>query len=670
MAPVARTIQKVLVANRGEIARRVFRTCKSMGVGTVAVFSDADAAMPFVRDADQAVRIGPAPSRESYLVIEKVLDAAKRTGADAIHPGYGFLSENAEFAEACAAAGIVFIGPPPAAMRAMGLKREAKITAAKAGVPVVPGFHREVGDAGTDDAKVFATHAASMGYPVLLKASAGGGGKGMRIVRSQAELATAVDGAKREALAAFGSDTLILEKYVEAPRHVEIQILGDAHGNLVHLFERECSVQRRYQKIVEESPSPALDAALRAQMGKAAVDLARTIGYQNAGTVEFILAPNGEFYFLEVNTRLQVEHPVTECVTGLDLVREQILVAEGHALGFTQSDLVLRGAAMEVRVYAEDPAEGMLPQSGVLHDWHLPVLDGVRVESGVETGSEVGIHYDPMLAKVIGFGASREEARRRLTGALERLSIAGVRNNREQLLAVLAHPDFIAGKVDTHFLDTRFPQGFPRTTSDSALHDAAVAAVLLSWGSRAESTLVPGLSAGFRNNRFAPEFTEFACGDVGVSVSYAPNRDGSLATAVRVEGVERASTARLLDRHGPEVRFEVGGIVRRARVITADPVHTVLVDGESVVLAEAPRFPIKTAERTPGSYVSPMPGKVQRLHVKVGDTVAAGDVLLVLEAMKMEHTIKATEPGVVSQLFVATADQIAANHTLLVVTAP
>ncbi|MGB5223340.1 MAG: biotin carboxylase N-terminal domain-containing protein, partial [Polyangiales bacterium] len=414
------TIQKILVANRGEIARRIMRTCRKMGISTVAVYSDADAAMPFVAEADEAVRLGPAPSAESYLRIDKILEAAALTGSDAIHPGYGFLAENAAFADACAGAGVIFIGPTADAIRAMGSKREAKALVSKAGVPVIPGY-----DGADQTPAVLAQKAVEVGFPVLLKASAGGGGKGMKLVREEAGLSDAIASAAREGQSSFGDGTLLVEKYIDDPRHVEIQILGDSHGNLIHLNERECSIQRRHQKIIEEAPSPALDAALRNRMGEAAVLCGKAIGYQNAGTVEFILAPDRSFYFLEVNTRLQVEHPITECLTGLDLVEEQIRVAQGEELRTTQEAVRFEGAAVEVRLYAEDPSAGFLPQSGKVVDWDLPPVEGLRVDSGVETGSEVGIHYDPMLAKIITSGETRDIALQRMRRALRSLSVQG-----------------------------------------------------------------------------------------------------------------------------------------------------------------------------------------------------------------------------------------------------
>ncbi|HKA30443.1 MAG TPA: biotin carboxylase N-terminal domain-containing protein, partial [Candidatus Binatia bacterium] len=381
-----RRIHKVLVANRGEIARRVLRTLRAMGIRSVTVFSDADAAAPHVREADEAVRVGPPPSRESYLAADRILDAARATGADAVHPGYGFLAENADFAERCATAGLVFIGPPAAAIRAMGSKIEAKRIMAEAGVPTIPG----VSGAGLSDAAL-AREVRALSFPLLIKASAGGGGKGMRVVHDAADLPRALAAARREALAAFGDDTLLVERYVEQPRHVEIQVFGDTYGTVVHLFERECSIQRRYQKVIEEAPSPAVDDALRARMGAAAVTAASAVGYVGAGTVEFVLAPGGEFYFLEVNTRLQVEHPVTEVVTGLDLVRLQIEVAEGRPLAIARDDLRLDGHAIEARLYAEDPARGFLPAAGRVLLWDPPALPGVRWDAGVEAGSEVGV---------------------------------------------------------------------------------------------------------------------------------------------------------------------------------------------------------------------------------------------------------------------------------------
>ena len=659
-------IHKVLIATRGEIARRIMRTCRAMGVETVAVYSDADAAMPFVREADEAVRLGPAPSRESYLVVERILEAAERTGADAIHPGYGFLAENADFAQAVADAGRVFIGPTPDAIRAMGSKKEAKALVAKAGVPVVPGY-----DGADQDPAVLAAKAKEIGFPVLLKASAGGGGKGMKRVDEAGQLEAAIESAKREAMSSFGDDVLLVEKYVERPRHVEIQIFGDAHGNVVHLFERECSIQRRHQKVLEESPSPALDEALRAKMGEAAVEAGKAIGYRNAGTVEFILGQDGSFYFLEVNTRLQVEHPVTEGVTGLDLVREQLRVAEGHPLSFTQGSLEMRGAALEARVYAEDPAGGFLPQSGPVIDWHLPELEGVRVDAGVESGSEVGIHYDPMLAKIITVGADRVEATRRMRRALRALSVQGLTTNRAFLLKVLEHPAYLEGAIHTHFIEEH-AEALETGLSPQAIAHAAVAATLAEHERRrAGEPHLPHVPTGFRNNPRSWEWVEYQHADASggdtallrLEYRHDGRRPGHFT--MRVGHAEHA--VELLAWDAPTLRLAVDGLRFDARVITAGAKHFVHARGESVALEERPRFPDRSLEVPAGGCIAPMPGAVVKVNVAEGDAVEAGQVLMVMEAMKMEHAVTAPHAGKVAELHVGEGDQVDADALLAVV---
>ncbi|MDQ3301410.1 MAG: ATP-grasp domain-containing protein, partial [Myxococcota bacterium] len=472
-----RAIDKVLIANRGEIALRVMRTCRQMGIATVAVYSDADADAPFVRFADEAVRIGPPPARESYLVTNAILDAARQTGAHAIHPGYGFLSENAGFAEAVADAGLVFIGPSAEVIGKLGSKQAAKRIARAAGVPTVPGY-----DGDDQSAATLVAEAAKIGFPVLVKASAGGGGRGMRIVRDAGGLADAIERARGEAATAFGDDTLLLERYVDRPRHIEIQILGDSHGNVVHLWERECSIQRRHQKVVEEAPSPALDPERRAAMGKAAVELGRAVGYVGAGTVEFIADQQGAFYFLEVNTRLQVEHPVTELTTGLDLVREQIRIARGERLGYDAAP-PQRGWAIEVRLCAEDPDRDYLPTAGTLHAVEIPPT--VRADIGVVAGSEVGIHYDSMLGKLIAHAPTRGEAAQVLRRALDETWMPGLVTNREQLSRILAHPAFLAGELDTHFLETHAGELAGRTPGLDRVRVAAVGLALHGIASRA-----------------------------------------------------------------------------------------------------------------------------------------------------------------------------------------
>ena len=658
------TIRKLLIANRGEIARRIQRTCRRLGIATVAVFSDADADALFVREADEAVRIGPAASRESYLVIEKLLAAAKLTGADAIHPGYGFLSERAEFAEACEAAGLTFIGPTPSAIRSMGLKREAKLLAAAAGVPVVPGYGGEE----QDDA-VLAQKGREVGFPLLLKASAGGGGKGMRVVRDERDLVAGIEGARREALAAFGDGTLIIERYVSSPRHVEIQILGDAHGNLVHLFERECSIQRRHQKIIEESPSPALTPELRAKMGEAAVRVGKAIGYSSAGTVEFILGGD-EFFFLEVNTRLQVEHPVTELVTSIDLVEEQIRVARGEALGYSQESLRQRGHAIEVRLYAEDSGAGFLPQAGTLADFFVPLEEGVRLDTGVESGDEVSIHYDPMIAKVIAHGATRAEAIRRLVRTLERTSVQGLASNRALLIRVLEHPAFAAGALDTHFLDTHFAGALGEPADPRRDRLAAIAAMFATHEEHAASrAVIPGVPNGYRNNFSIAQTVAYALGEQTLTVAYRHRGKGHFdvaldgAASARVRLVSWAAPTLVLEDHD--------GHRHTLRVVVDEARGQFFVHGTygSTALLERPRFPEPGAEQIAGGCVAPMPGKIIKVLVTEGQAVTKGMVLVILEAMKMEHSVAASEDGVVTKIAVTEGEQVDSAQVLAVVEA-
>lgn len=655
-----RTIHTLLVANRGEIARRIFRTAHAMGIRTVAIYSDADADMPFVREADRAYRIGPAPSAESYLKIDAILEIAKRSNADAIHPGYGFLAENAAFARAVGEAGLIFVGPTPEAIDAMGLKREAKATVSAAGVPVVPGYD------GADQSRLV-EEAKKIGYPLLLKASAGGGGKGMKRVDAESELEAAIASAKRESKQAFGNDVLLVEKYVENPRHVEIQIFGDAHGNVIHLNERECSIQRRHQKVLEESPSVALDAALREAMGDAAVQVARSIGYRNAGTVEFILGSDGSFYFLEVNTRLQVEHPVTEMVTGLDLVREQIRVAEGHPLSIAQSEVRQIGAALEARIYAEDPDQGFLPQSGTLLDWH--VEDELRVDSGVESGSEIGIHYDPMLAKLITHGEDREEATRKMIRALRSLSIQGIRNNREFLIRVLEHPAYRRGEIDTHFLQRHPVEAEPADPTTGAI----LAALWQHEQRSAKRAVLPQVPSGFRNNPRRGQDVRFVLDESTVEVVYTHDGRDPGRFDVDVQRGDAATThrVRVLESSGPWIVAVVDDARVRARVLEHGDDTYVHLPGEGISFAfrVEPRFPDASAAIPTGGCVAPMPGRVVQLQAQEGDRVTAGQVLLVMEAMKMEHTVTAPHDGTVRQMAVAEGDQVEADALLAVVDA-
>jgi propionyl-CoA carboxylase alpha chain len=651
-------ISKLLVANRGEIAARVMGTAHAMGIATVAVHSDPDADAPFVQLADEAVRLPGASPADTYLRGDLVVAAAQATGADAVHPGYGFLSESAGFARACADAGLTFVGPSPDAIAAMGSKLEAKALMEKAGVPVLPGA--TVAE-GTDLDAV----AADIGFPLLVKAAFGGGGRGMRVVEDPDALAAAVEGARREAASAFGDGTVFLERFVVDPRHVEVQILGDAHGEVVHLFERECSIQRRYQKIVEESPSPAVDDALRAELGAAAVAAGKAIGYTGAGTVEFVLDRDGQFFFLEVNTRLQVEHPVTELVTGLDLVALQLRVAEGEPLPPEVTGAAITGNAIEARLYAEDVPAGFLPATGMLHRFRIPDLPGVRVDSGVVDGSVVGTHYDPMLAKVIAHGRTRIEAARTLARALQRAEIHGVTTNRDLLVGILREPEFLAGRTDTGYLTRHDPAALGAGTAGGPVH-AVVAALATQAANRASARVLGGMPSGWRNVGGIPQRVAFTLGEQSLEVAYAFHRSGLEVAAVNGEPLP----VRLLRATPDAVELEVGGVRR------AFAVHRVegwsFVDGPdgSAALAEVPRFADPNAASRAGSLLAPMPGGVVRVLVAQGDAVSAGQALVVLEAMKMEHTVTAPVDGFVAEIAVGPGDQVDTGQVLAVVNEP
>jgi propionyl-CoA carboxylase alpha chain len=645
-------MRSLLVANRGEIARRVFRTALSMGLETVAVFSDADADAPFVRDADHAVRLPGVSAADTYLRGDLVIAAARLVGADAIHPGYGFLSETAGFARDVAAAGLTWVGPPADAIASMGSKLEAKRLMRAAGVPTLPW---------SEDP----SNPAEVGFPLLVKASAGGGGRGMRIARHAADLDEAVDAAQREAASAFGDPTVFLERYLEAPRHVELQVMADNHGNVVSLFERECSIQRRHQKIVEESPSPAVDDALRSRMGEAAVAAARAVGYVGAGTVEFVLGPGGEYFFLEMNTRLQVEHPVTEAVTGLDLVRLQLLVAQGLPLPAEALTPVMTGHAIEVRLYAEDAEHGFLPATGTLRAFDVP--SDVRVDSGVETGSVVSPYYDAMLAKVVAHAPNRDQAAAGLGSALRRSRIHGVTTNRDLLVRILAEPEFLAGGTDTGYLQRHDPCELGAALLDESgqVVHAVAATVALQAAHRLQATVLGGLPSGWRNNPSQPQQVQLRSSDHTIAVAYAIGRGGQLDISVD----DRQVDVVLHRADGEVIDLTAAGIRRRYRVTVADGVIDVFSVLGSSSYDVMPRLLDPADAVVAGSLVAPMPGAIVRVLAAVGDPVEAEQPLVVLEAMKMEHTVTSPGAGVVAQVHVVAGQQVDAGMVLAVVEA-
>ncbi|HZD95272.1 MAG TPA: biotin carboxylase N-terminal domain-containing protein, partial [Candidatus Sulfotelmatobacter sp.] len=620
--PALKSFSKILIANRGEIAVRIVRTCRKMGIATVAVYSDFDRNALHVRMADQAVPIGGFAARESYLNIEKIIASAQKTGAEAIHPGYGFLAENADFAAACEQAGIAFIGPRSSVIRALGPKAEARKLAQAAGVPVVP-------EPGNND------------FPKLIKASAGGGGRGMRIVRTAAEYEEARSAARGEAERAFGDGTLLLEKYIEGARHIEVQIFGDHQGNVMHLFERDCSIQRRHQKIIEESPSPAVTPELRQRMAAAALALARELGYTNAGTVEFLLAPSGEFYFIEVNTRIQVEHPVTEMVTGLDLVRLQIEIAEGKPL--TMDPPPQMGHAIEARLYAEDPANSFLPSTGTLHVWAPPAPDsGLRVDTGVEEGSEIGVYYDPLLAKVIAHAPDRDAAIRKLAYALRNLAAQGLQTNREFLIDVLEHPELRAGRAHTGL------QIEARAASDKDL-DQLFAEIAYAYKQETEhkqGKFLSSIPPRFRNNPYPAPASQFAI--AGREFQVPAHQRGFELLAASHESVH----------------VLVDGVRHHFHVRRAGETYFVRSDmGQRAVVA-LPRYPhAATAARQAAN--SPMPGQVLRVLVAPGQHVGPGAALVVLEAMKMEQTVRATISGRVDAVLVKPGEIVSPGQMLV-----
>ena len=647
----ARPLRTLLVANRGEVALRVQRSAHALGLRTVAVHSDADAMAPHVTGATLAIRLPGTHPRDTYLRTDLLLAAAEAAGADAVHPGYGFLSEDADFAAAVQAAGLVWVGPPVAAMRAMSRKVEAKARMEGVGVPTLPSAVVAPGDD-------LAAAAAEVGFPLLVKASAGGGGKGMRLVEDPADLQAAVEAAGREAQASFGDGTVFLERYLPAPRHVEVQVLADHHGAVVHLGDRECSIQRRHQKVVEEAPAPGLSADLRARMTSAAVAGARELGYVGAGTFEF-LVDGEEFWFLEMNTRLQVEHPVTEAVTGLDLVELQLLVAAGAPLPFTQDEVSCTGHAVEGRLYAEDPARGWLPSTGVLHRFQPAAGPGVRWDVGVVTGSEVSAHYDPLLAKVIGSGPTRAVAAARLAAALEGTVVHGVTTNAALLAAIARHPDFLAGATTTAFLAEHPELAEPADgTALRARHLAvAVATALARAPRRGAASIAP---PGWRNVPGPPAQRTYVVDGEPVAVAY---RVADGAVQATCDGHEAVCSVLALE--GDRVHVEVDGVGRSYVVDVAGPSwHVHGPDGATTAVL-APRFVAPGAATAAGGLVAPVPGTVVHVLVAAGDEIEPGQVVAVLEAMKVEHQIRATAHGVVEEVLVQPGDSVEAHAPLL-----
>ncbi len=637
------TFHKLLIANRGEIACRIIKTAHEMGISCVAVYTEADTYSPFVRMADQSIKLS-----DSYLNGNEIINAAKRTGAEAIHPGYGFLSENAKFARAVRREGLIWVGPNSRVITSMGDKLKAKDIAEKAGVPTLPMT--------TDPKKAY-----TIGYPILIKAAAGGGGKGMRIVEDKKDLKEAIAGAQREAKTGFGDDRVFIERYVASSRHIEIQILGDSQGNVVHLGERECSIQRRHQKIIEESPSPRVDSEMRAAMGDAAIKLAKKLKYESAGTVEFLVDDKtGEFWFLEVNTRLQVEHPVTEEVTGKDLVYEQLRIARGEELGYSQDDITWKGSSIEARLYAEDPSNDFLPATGTLIAYESDANIDARWDTGIEQGSVVGTDFDPMLAKVITKGKTRVDAANKLALALESLHIGGVTTNRDFLVASLRSDDFLEGNTTSDFIEKSNPQRAVVLEGSSLENATSAAALWIQGQNRENANILKEIPTGWRNSRLPRQKITLSYLDNEVEVTYKANRDGSFA-------VNEETTAKVINWTPSGIDIEINNSRFYSKITQDD--DNIVVHGPwgDALFKILPRFTLPGSEVQAGGLIAPMPGKVIDLKVKVGSKVKKGDTLVILEAMKMEHQVKASEDGKVTKVLIKKDDQLENGALLMVV---
>lgn len=646
-------IRNLLIANRGEIARRIMRTAHEMGIHTVAVYAEGDVDAPFVKEADEAIALCGCSASDTYLNISKLIGACQQAGADAVHPGYGFLSETRSFAESVTDAGLKWVGPNPEVIGLMGDKLSAKQIMQDAGVPTLPAIELTEG---VDVAEA----AQSIGYPILIKASAGGGGRGMRVVEDEAALALAVDSAKREAASSFSDDTVFVEKWLDTARHIEIQILGDTHGNLVHCFERECSIQRRHQKVIEEAPSAALTESLRAKMGEAAVSAARRLGYSSAGTVEFLVSGE-EFWFLEVNARLQVEHTVTEEVIGVDLVREQIRIAEGEKLSFDQGDIYLDGHAIEARLYAEDPETDFLPSPGPIVVWEPSLSVTARFDSGVEAGDVIGTEFDPMIAKVIVHAPTRREAALKLARTLETTRIHGLKTNRDFLVNTLRRPEFLAAETTTDFIERVNPAP-SRLLDRPEMIDAAVAVVIEGQArNRSEAKVLRSIPSGWRNSTMPMEAIEFEIGSCEIHLEYRRQHDGFFHFAVD----EKELSVAVHDCGDGIVDIELNGRRMKFRVDRSDLTWFVHTPRGGVDITEKPRLPQQDTKEVSGGLIAPMPAAVRKVIVKVGDVVCRRDQLLVLEAMKMEHSITAPMDGVVAAVHVQAGDQVKNGEMLI-----
>ncbi|XP_041127244.1 methylcrotonoyl-CoA carboxylase subunit alpha, mitochondrial-like [Polyodon spathula] len=664
-------IEKVLIANRGEIACRVMRTAKKMGVRSVAVYSDADRQSMHVAMADEAYHIGPASSQQSYLSMEKIMRVAKTSHAQAIHPGYGFLSENTEFAELCKQEGIIFIGPPSSAIRDMGIKSTSKHIMAAAGVPIIEGYH---GDDQSD--QKLKEEAGRIGFPVMIKAVRGGGGKGMRIAGSEAEFHDQLESARREARKSFNDEVMLVEKFVENPRHVEVQVFGDQHGNAVYLFERDCSVQRRHQKIIEEAPGPGISPEVRRKLGEAAVRAAKAVNYVGAGTVEFIMDSQHNFYFMEMNTRLQVEHPVSEMITGTDLVEWQLRVAAGEKLPLMQGEIKLKGHSFEARIYAEDPSNNFLPGAGPLLHLSTPRGDDfIRIETGVRQGDEVSVHYDPMIAKLVVWGEDRCAALKKLRYCLRQYNIVGLSTNIDFLLSLSRHPEFEAGNVHTSFIPQHYSELFPatKTTPKEALCQAALGLVLQektmtsNFSTHSDDRYSPFASSnGRRVNILYTRNLTLLDGENKIEVAVCYNQDGSYRMEIDGE-LFQVSGDLIHEDQASYLRCSINGVASKPKLVILDnTVHLFSMEGHAEVALPVPKFLAGVgATAAQGGTVAPMTGTIEKVFVKAGDKVQIGDPLMIMLAMKMEHTIRAPKAGVIKRVFFKEGSQ-ANRHSPLV----